>query len=852
MTKSVVSIFFIVFALNVQAAISPNDTIPLQVSWQPVENNYNGKEHALSVLEIKNTGDTTWPKSGWKLYFNFVRTISPKNKANPFDVQHVNGDLFYFTPSTEFEGLRPGESIRYEMVSHSWIVNLNDAPQGFYVVWDNQRIQPLPPATILRPIDDKKFYRVVNDKEMVAEALYNKNEKLKPASESEIISVFPTPVSYQRGEGSFLLDKEVHIVANRLFKKEAYLLRNELSKLLGYDTPLLKEAEKSSRTIRFSQDQDVQDEGYKLDVTPTMVTIRAGTMSGAFYAIQSLKTLIAPRHHASDNPQGIEIPAVSVVDEPRFGRRAVMLDVARNFQPKEQIMKILDIMALYKLNTLHFHLNDDEGWRLEIPSFPELTEVSGKRGHLFEGKTRRLPPSYGSGPFIDQTSGSGFYSREDFMEILQYANDRHIQVIPEIETPGHARSAIRAMEARYHRLMDVENREEAERYLLQHPDDPSEYRSVQKWNDNVMDVSMPSVYSFLDMVTDDVIAIYRDAGAPLATIHFGGDEVPNGAWEKSPAFETLKKSNPDIKQTNDLWDYYFDRVYQMMERKGLYITGWEEVGLHKVMAENGRTRWVPNENFQGRNIHVNVWNNLLGNEDLAYRLANSGYKVILSFVNNFYFDMAYYKKFEEPGFYWGGFIDLEKPFSFIPFDYLRNQKENYLGRPLRQAVLDNAEQLTELGQSNIVGIQGLLWAETVKTPEQMEYMIFPRVLALAEKAWAKSPEWAEHADEEKARELYQKDLSAFYAKVGHRELKRLDHYAGGIHYRIPSPGVKLLGNEVYVNCELPGFTIRYTTDGTMPRMDSPVYTEPLLRQSNMVFRAFNDKGRGGQTSRLGD
>lgn len=852
MIKLIVSIFFAFFAFSAQAFTGSNDTIPLQVSWQPVENNYNGKEHALSVLEIKNVGNVTLPKTGWRLYFNFVRIISPKNAVSPFDVHHVNGDLFYFAPSVEFEGLRPGESIQYEMVSHSWVVNLNDAPQGFYVVWDDRRIQPLPPVAVLRPADDKKFYRVANDREMSAEVLYAKNEKIKPVSDSEVIPVFPTPLAYVKGDGVFLIDKEVSIFSDATFEQEANFLGSELSKMLGYSFPLSKKKKTSSRIIRFLQDENLAGEGYKLDVTPASITIRAGTALGAFYAVQSLKTLIPPRYYATENPLGIEVLAVSIVDEPRFGRRAVMLDIARNFQTKEQIKKMLDIMALYKLNTLHFHLNDDEGWRLEIPSFPELTAVSGRRGHLYEGEAKNLPPSYGSGPFVDQTSGSGFYSRSDFVEILKYAHDRHIQIIPEIETPGHARSSIRAMEERYHRLLEAGNREGAEKYLLQHLDDLSEYRSVQKWNDNVMDVSMPSVYNFLDVVTDDVIAIYRDAGAPLATIHFGGDEVPSGVWEKSPAVDALKKSNPDIKDTNDLWDYFFDQIYHMMERKGLYITGWEEVGLHKVRAEHGRTRWVPNEKFKGRNIHVNVWNNLLGNEDLAYRLANSGYKVILSFVNNFYFDMAYHKKFEEPGFYWGGFIDLEKPFSFIPFDYLKNQKDDYLGRPLRQAVLDNAVQLTEFGKSNIVGIQGLLWAETVKTPEQMEYMIFPRILALAEKAWAKSPEWAEHANAEKASELYQKDLSEFYARVGYRELKRLDYYVGGIHYRIPSLGVKLVEDKVYVNCELPGFTVRYTTDGSVPSIDSPIYIGPLLRQKNMTFRTFNDLGRGGQVSTLED
>jgi len=171
-----------------------------------------------------------------------------------------------------------------------------------------------------------------------------------------------------------------------------------------------------------------------------------------------------------------------------------MLDVARNFQPKKQVLKLLEAMSLYKLNTLHLHLTDDEGWRLELPSLPELTSVGAKRGHTLDSK-HYLPPSHGSGPDVENTVGSGFYSRADYLEILRYATDRHITVIPEIETPGHARAPIKAMDARYDRLMAEGKEEEAAKNLLRDLNDKSEYRSVQYWNDNVIDVSLPSTYN---------------------------------------------------------------------------------------------------------------------------------------------------------------------------------------------------------------------------------------------------------------------------------------------------------------------------------------------------------------------
>src|SRR5690606_15584789 len=281
------------------------------------------------------------------------------------------------------------------------------------------------------------------------------------------------------------------------------------------------------------------------------------TTKGAFYAVQSLLNMM-PKEAWKDKQSTISLRGIHVVDEPRFGYRAVMLDVARNFQSKDQILKVLDLMALYKLNVLHFHLNDDEGWRLEIPGLPELTDVGGQRGHVSD-KNTNLWPSYGSGASVDNKTGSGYYSRTEFIEILRYAHARHIQVIPEVETPGHARAAIKAMDARYAKFKEEGDSVAAKAYLLRDLADESIYRSIQNWNDNVIDVSLPSTYSFLEKVTDEIIQMYTDAGASLATIHFGGDEVPEGVWEKSPSVQRLLASRSDLSGVDDLWHYYFGK-----------------------------------------------------------------------------------------------------------------------------------------------------------------------------------------------------------------------------------------------------------------------------------------------------
>ena len=213
------------------------------------------------------------------------------------------------------------------------------------------------------------------------------------------------------------------------------------------------------------------------------------------------------------------------MDAPRFGYRGLMLDVARNFQPKAAVLRVLDLMARYKLNAFHFHLTDDEGWRLEIPSLPELTSVGARRGHTLDS-SRFLPPAYGSGPDVDQPFGSGFYSRADYVEILRYAAARHIEVIPELEMPGHARAAIKAMEARFRTLQATGDAEGASRFLLSDPEDRSIYTSAQGYHDNVMNPALPSTYAFIERVVQDLVALHREAGVPLRNLHVGGDEVP--------------------------------------------------------------------------------------------------------------------------------------------------------------------------------------------------------------------------------------------------------------------------------------------------------------------------------------
>ena len=506
-------------------------------------------------------------------------------------------------------------------------------------------------------------------------------------------------------------------------------------------------------------------------------------------------------------------------------------------------------MALYKLNVFHMHLTEDEGWRLQIPGLPELTDVGGKRGHTTDTR-HNLPPSHGSGGEVDNKTGTGFYTRADFIDILKYADKLHIVVVPEIEAPGHARAAVKSMEARYNRLMAEGKKEEAGKYLLSDPEDKSVYSTAQYWSDNVINVSMPSTYNFVETVTDAIIGMYKEAGVPLTTINWGGDEVPRGVWEKSPAYFALKAKHPEIQSTADLWYYFYGRINKMMKDRGLYLSGWEEMALRKTKLD-GQTFYVPNPDFMPEHPQAEVWNNTLGggNEDLAYKLANAGYKTVLCPVTNLYFDMAHYKSFDEPGYYWGAFSDIDKPFSFIPYDYFKNSKVDRDGLPLDRSIFIGKQRLTDYGKTNILGLQCAVWGENIKSTERLEYMLLPRLLGFAERAWAPDPAWAAEPNTTKSDSLYEIAWVNFLNVLGKRELPRLSYYNGGYNYRVPKPGVMVQDGKYFANEQFPGLTIRYTADGSEPTEKSPIYNDAVTNTGNgLKFRAFDTKGRGSNVS----
>ncbi len=856
----ILSIFMVVNGMS-QSNNSSEETMgfpkKIEVNWEVQTNYLDGGNRSRSILTLSNKGSSDLKNSGWSLYFNFLRIINPESLPANVKVTHVNGNLFKLEPTEQFETVKSGEKAVIPFEFQAPATKKIDAPSGFYFVYGNNQVVPVSKVSVAPFLEERQTDRGINDNIAVPTPalLFNENTFLRQLPADSLTYIIPTPVEEVKKEGDFLLHSSVRILHAEELKKEALFLSEIIEELLGIELTVEEIGEEPHLSEAIILQQGNMDqyasEAYKMNIESEQIEITGADPSGVFYGIQSLRALFPTRVTQNAN-RSVKINTTFIKDAPRFSYRGLHLDVARNFQPVSAVKKLIDVMAYYKLNKFHFHLTDDEGWRLPVEELPELTEVGGRRGHT-ETEQNYLIPSYGSGPNPDPevSPGSGWYSREEFIEILQYADKRHIEVIPEINVPGHARAAIVAMKARYEKYMAEGNHEAANQYRLHEPGDRSEYRSVQNWDDNVVNVCQPSTYRFLETVINELISIYADADIPLQRIHAGGDEVPHGAWEESPACTKQIERTDNLNSTGELMDYFFQRLHRMLADRDLTMAGWEEVALNET--EGGTSQ--PDSDLVGK-VQPYVWANIWGSgtEGNAYKLANAGYEVVMSQASNFYFDLAYNKHPEEPGLYWAGFVDNSDPYAFIPYDLYKNAESDLMGNPLADTTFSEAVRLTEKGKDNILGLQGQLWGETLINQDRMEYMAVPRLLALAERAWAEQPDWATLENKHRRKEHLLEDWNEFANRLGQRELPRLDNFHGGFHYRLPPPGATIEDGMLKANVVFPGLTIRYTLDGSEPTANSDAYTAPVpvAAASVIKLRTFDTNGRGSRTVAIGD
>jgi len=796
-------------------------TLPVSLTWEMGANGIVPGCYE-NTFYITNTGKTALD-GNWVIYYTQLSggIPVPAEKA-PLKVECIMATYFKMYPSEQYQSLASSETLKFTFRCKGAIIKESAMPYAYIVLLDKngkeKYIQNIPVEVVpfthayqwTRPETEELPYPDGN-------YMYEQNAFFSEPVELDEYAIFPTPKKMEKPGGTSTLSKSVQLKYASDFKNEATLLQESLESLFGCTVSDQGETTIELACVDFPSDKvELNDERYELEIQNNRIKIAGKYAHGVFNGCQTLLNILG---NAGELPT--TVPNVIIADYPDTHHRGVMLDIARNFTKKENVLKMIDWLAMYKMNVFHWHLADDEAWRIEIPGLEELTEIASRRGHTLD-ESAYLYPAYawGYNAFDTTTLANGYYSRNDFIEVLKYANQRHIRVIPEIDIPGHSRAAIKAMNARYKKYIDAD-KQKAEEYLLIDFADTSKYISAQDFTDNVMNVALPSSYRFVEKIIDEIDKMYTDAGLKMTVFHIGGDEVPHGAWEGSVICRDFMKTH-GMTEIRELKDYFLEQVLPMLSKRNIQPAGWEEVAVHEG---------TPNPKFAKSNILSYCWNTLpeWKGDELPYKLANAGYPVILCNVTNFYLDMSYSKHPGEPGLYWGGFVNEYNTFDMLPYDIYKSVRNNLSGQPVDMNTVSKGKtSLAKGAEVQIKGMQGQLWAETFRSFEQIEYTCFPKMFGLVERAWNIQPEWSNPYNEQK----YETAKREYNAKIARYELPRLAKK--GINFRIAQPGIVLRSGLLYANSTIPGAVIRYTIDGSEPTENSMVWTEPVPCDAKQV------------------
>ena len=830
-----------------------NSVKKISVKWELITNlTNNGKGfHARFIIDNHSNIELA---NNWKLFFNIApRIIIPPTVPQAACIEHINGDWFQIVPAINFS-LKQNKSTEIHYRGIEDVIKESDGPLGVYFVFYNEdgsedQIVEVD-CEVLPFTKSEQINRNTDDQEPIpsAEYRYHNNQDLSLLLKDKLLRVIPSPIEVILNSGTTLVDEKWTVSYKKNLENEAQYLIEKIHDASNINLRKSKGTGAKYQIVLNKAElcnNGISKEAYTLDINKDAIQITGSDAAGIFYGVQSLLALI-PLEARQKHSKTIEFEQISIQDAPRFGFRGLHTDVVRNFQTKETVFRILDIISFYKLNTFYIYLSDDEGWRLEIPGLPELTEIGGQRKHTSSKQDAVLHPAFGSGPnaFGSNLYGSGFFSKNDFIEILKYAKARHILVIPGINFPGHARSAIKPMEARYKRLMAEGKVQEANEYRLIDPDDKSSYCSAQYFKDNVVSVAIESTYVFYKKVITEIALMYKAADLKLRVVHTGGDEVPEGAWTASPLADSILKYKSEYKDPKNLQAYFFKRLLDSLKKDNYIFHGWEEVALLK----NSNGSYNPNPEFVGKNFIPDVWNNLNGDQDLAYRIANAGYDIVLCPASNFYLDVAYDKSPEEPGLYWPGFVRTRDAWTFAPYDIFKTTTHTAYGREInRKEEYKDMERLRPEARKRILGLQAQLWSETIKGRDMLEYYLLPKLTGFAERAWARERDWESIEDDIKRENALNMQWNVFANTLAQSELPRYSYLKGSYNYRIPLPGAIIEKGILMANIEFPGLELRFTTDGSEPTVNSIKYINPINVNREVRMKAFDSSGKSSRT-----
>ena len=492
-------------------------------------------------------------------------------------------------------------------------------------------------------------------------------------SQAQEVSIIPQPTNLTVGKGSVNINNKTSIiVTNESLKNSATFLRDYVKKMYNIELGIASKAtSKNNIVLSLEKTANPVSGAYTLNAGAGGITIKGDQSNGVFYGVQSLIQLMP----ASTSVSSLSIPSVAIKDQPRFPYRGMHLDVGRHYFPVDFIKKYIDFIAMHKMNTFHWHLTEDQGWRIEIKKYPKLTSVGAYRNGTIIG---RFP-----GTGNTQTKYGGFYTQEEVKEVVKYATDRYIDVIPEIELPGHSSAAIAA----YPELSCFP--EES----TKHPAKTewfgtTEGKQVQQGWGVFEDVYCPSetTFTFLENVLNEVMALF-----PSKYFHIGGDECPKEAWKRSAFCQQLIKDK-NLKDEHGLQSYFIQRIEKYLNSKGKQIIGWDEI-LEGGLAPNAL---------------VMSWRGEKG----GIEAAQQHHQVIMTPGAWVYFDHSQNKP--EDSVTIGGFTDLQKVYGYEPVPKDLNPEE----------------------AKYVLGAQGNVWTEYMNNTRKVEYMIFPRMSALSEVLWS--------------------------------------------------------------------------------------------------------------------
>lgn len=571
--------------------------------------------------------------------------------------------------------------------------------------------------------------------------------------------VIPLPQEVSLTQGNpFKLNGNVLIAYpenNALLQRNAEFLSEYIRQSTGYapKTKAIAAGEQVKNAITLGLDPDIANkEGYVLTTTPEGISINGQTENGVFYGIQTLRKSIP----AEAKGATILIPAGEIKDEPRFSYRGMHLDVGRHFFPIKFIKKYIDLLALHNMNTFHWHLTEDQGWRIEIKKYPKLTEIGSQRSRTVIGRNTQE---------YDNTPYGGFYTQEEAKEIVKYAQERYITVIPEVDLPGHMLAALAAY---------------PEMGCTGGP-----YEVCPRWGvfEDVLCIGNDKTMQFLEDVMSEIIEIF-----PSEYVHIGGDEAPRDRWKECPKCQARIKAEglkADKNHTAEdrLQSYCMTRIEKFLNSKGRRIIGWDEI-LEGDVAPNAT---------------VMSWRGASG----GIKAAQMGHDVIMTPNTYCYFD--YYQtadtKDEPLGI--GGYVPIEKVYSLDPtFDLNEEQKKH------------------------IIGAQANLWTEYIATTEHVEYMVLPRMAALAEVQWTQ-PEKKDFKDFT----TRLASLMKFYQRDGFNYAKHVFDLKADFTPDVAKKAVVVTLNTI------DDAPIYYTLDGTEPTTASLKYIEPVVITETADFQA---------------